>query len=386
MKKKRVAILGSTGSIGESTLKVIRRYSDYFDVVALSAYNSICSLEKQINEFQPQFVAVPDKKRQQLGEKIKSTTTIIDVDTDLEQIVQHDHVDIVVIGMRGASALKPFLAAAQAGKVIAPANKEALVIAGHLIVEVAHQNGATIVPVDSEQSAIFQCLRGEKRGELRRVILTASGGALRNVPQQDFDLLTVDDILKHPRWKMGPKITVDSATLMNKGFEVIEAQRLFNLNIDQINVVVHPEAIVHSLVEYVDGSMIAQLAPTDMQLPIQFAMTYPDRLSTQTRPLDLVELGSLNFEKPDTDKFPLLSLAFEVAKIGGSLPSVLNAADEIAVEAFLKCKIKFNDIVNIVEKVIQKHCVIHAPKLDDIIQTDQWARDIAQELVEESRQ
>jgi 1-deoxy-D-xylulose-5-phosphate reductoisomerase len=275
--------------------------------------------------------------------------------------------------MRGAGALAPFLEAARAGKRIAPANKEALVIAGDLIMKEVRQHQAQIIPVDSEQSAIFQCLDGQ-RSPARRVHLTASGGALRDVPVKDFSKMSVKDILRHPRWQMGSKITVDSATLMNKGFEFIEAQKLFGLSFEQINIVIHPEAIIHSMVEFQDGSVLAQLAVTDMRLPIQYALTYPERLDTGLNSLDLIKLKSLTFQKPDLKKFPALGLAMIVAQTGGTLPCVLNAADEEAVDAFLNEKIGFKSIYKVVEKVVRNHKIKNNPTLNDIYEADEWAR------------
>ncbi len=356
MKKKNIAILGSTGSIGINALKVIDRFRDRFNVVALSAYQNKDLLAKQQAKYNPQHVALGADNAAAL--------------TDFASLKE---VDIVVLALRGAGALAPFLAAAKAGKTIAPANKEALVIAGDLIMATARKHKATIIPVDSEQSAIFQCIDGQK-APVHKVHLTASGGPLRTVKQKKFKSVTVEDILKHPRWNMGPKITVDSATLFNKGFEFIEAQRLFDLRHDQIEVVVHPQAIIHSMVEFVDGSVLAQLGATDMRLPIQYALTYPQRWSTGIAALDFAQLKSLDFEKPDLKKFPALQLCMDVAKAAGTLPSVLNAADEEAVEAFLKGKIGFNAIYKVVEKVITRHKIVHKPTLNDILAADSWAR------------
>lgn len=380
--KKNVVILGSTGSIGINTLKVIDRYKDRFNVVALTAYNNCDLLIKQARQYNPRYVAVTENhiglvKKSLPSGKIK----VCSVDHDLPMIASLPEADIVVLAMRGSAALLPFLLAVRAGKTVAPANKEALVIAGDLLMREARQCGATIIPIDSEQSAIFQCLNGQKRSELKRVLLTASGGALLRVPASKFDRLTVKQILAHPRWKMGPKITVDSATLMNKGFEVIEAQTLFGLKADEIEVVVHPEAIIHSMVEYNDGSIMAQLAVTDMRLPIQYALTYPERLSTGLQGLDFFKLKALHFEKPDLKRFPSLSLAFYAARKAGSLPCVLNAADEVAVEAFLENKIKFTKIFDVVEQVVLKHKLIHRPTLNQILDCDRWAREETRKLL-----
>lgn len=372
MHKRNIAILGSTGSIGLSTLKVVDLYPKLFKVVALTAYNNFKLLEEQVRKYKPAHVAVGEE-----GLKHFKKTGIKGVKfypaEECKDLAALKEVDVVVIGMRGSGALAPFLAAARAGKMIAPANKEALVIAGELIMRTAKDYGARIIPVDSEQSAIFQCLDGQ-RAPVKRVHLTASGGALLNVPAKQFERMTVKDILRHPRWKMGAKITVDSATLMNKGFEFIEAQRLFNLSFDQIRVVIHPEAIVHSMVEFQDGSILAQLGVTDMRLPIQYALTYPARLPSGLGELDFASLGQLNFAAPDFKKFPALGLALEVAQQGGTMPAVLNAADEEAVDAFLKGRLSFTSIYKVVEKVTARHKIIKSPSLGDILDADQWAR------------
>ncbi|MEK7084295.1 MAG: 1-deoxy-D-xylulose-5-phosphate reductoisomerase, partial [Patescibacteria group bacterium] len=291
MKKKNVAIFGSTGSIGINTLKVIDRFKDRFNVVALTAYQNHELLLRQARQYIPDYVATAGEGIEYLKRHLDSKKVrICSIDHDLSMIASLPAVDIVVMAMRGSVALTPFLAAVRAGKTVAPANKEALVVAGDILVAEAKKHKARIIPIDSEQSAIFQCLEGERRQELKRVHLTASGGALQEVPASKFDRLTVKQILDHPRWKMGPKITVDSATLMNKGFEVIEAKKLFGLKADEIKVLIHPEAIIHSMVEFNDGSVIAQLGVTDMRLPIQYALTYPERLATGLKDLDFCVL------------------------------------------------------------------------------------------------
>jgi 1-deoxy-D-xylulose-5-phosphate reductoisomerase len=380
MKPRRIAILGSTGSIGLNTLKVVDQNPRRFQVVALSAYNNFELLGAQIRKYKPAHVAVGPqglahfKKTGIKGIKFYPSQ-------DCAQIASLKEVDIVVLAMSGTGALMPFLAAVRAGKTVAPANKEALVIAGDLIMSEAQKFRARIIPIDSEQSAIFQCLDGQQSKPVF-VHLTASGGPLREVRSKDFKRMTPKDILRHPRWKMGPKITVDSATLMNKGFEVIEARHLFNLSYNQIKVLVHPEAIIHSMVEFADGSLLAQLGVTDMRLPIQYALTYPDRLPTGLKALDLAQLGSLNFEEPDLKRFPALSLAFEAARVAGTTPAVLNAADEEAVEAFLKNRIDFLSIYKVVEKVVLRHKIIKNPSLQEILQADAWARHEAKNILE----
>jgi len=379
MKPCRIAILGSTGSIGLNTLKVVDHNPQRFQVKALSAYNNFKLLERQIRKYRPSHVAVGPqglahfKKAGIKGVEFYPTE-------DCAQIASLKEVDLVVLGLSGTSALMPFLEALRAGKTVAPANKEALVMAGSLIMNEARRHKARIIPIDSEQSAIFQCLEGQS-SRPAFVHLTASGGPLREVPLKNFEKMTPGDILRHPRWKMGPKITVDSATLMNKGFEVIEAGHLFHLDHRQIRVMVHPEAIIHSMVEFTDGSLLAQLGITDMRLPIQYALTYPERLPTGLKSLDLAEIGSLNFQKPDLKRFPCLGLAYEAARKAGTLPAVLNAADEEAVAAFLKGDIGFLSIYKIVEKVVLRHTIVKNPSLQDILQADQWARQEAGKLI-----
>ena len=366
MTLRKIAILGSTGSIGINTLKVVDRYPNAFKVVALTAYSNKDLLQAQISKYKPKYTVLGRQDPEVLAD-----------------IVSSKDVDIVVLAIPGAAALVPFLAAAKAGKTIAPANKEALVIAGNMIIALARKNKAVIIPVDSEQSAIFQCMDGQG-SPVARVHLTASGGPLRDVPLKKFDRLTVKDILRHPKWKMGSKITVDSATLMNKGFEFIEAQRLFGLKHEQINVVIHPEAIIHSMVEFTDGSVLAQLGITDMRLPIQYALTYPKRMPTGLKPLDFAALGQLNFSEVDKKKFPALGLAMDAAKQAGTMPCVLNAADEEAVDGFLKGNLKFTSIYKVVEKVVSRHRIIKQPSLKDILETDLWARREARSFMERS--
>lgn len=378
---KNVVILGSTGSIGINTLKVVKRFPEQFRVIGLTAYNNFKVLEKQIREFLPTHVAVGLLGMNYLKRRIGPKVKILDVDTDLSEIAALDEVDIVVIGISGSVALKPFLSAVRKGKTVAPANKEALVIAGDIIMAEARKHKATIIPIDSEQSAIFQCLEGRDRREIKSVYLTASGGPLWDIKQSQFDRLSVAQILNHPRWKMGKRITVDSATLMNKGFEVIEAKRLFDLDVEQIQVVIHPRAIIHSMVGFKDGSIIAQLGVTDMRLPIQYALTYPTRMDSGLKDLDFFALKNLTFERPDLKKFPALGLAIHAAKKGGTFPSVLNAADESAVNAFLKGRLKFTQIYKVVEKVVRKHKTSSNAALEDIFGADQWAREEAEAII-----
>ncbi len=381
---KNVVILGSTGTIGINTLKVIDLFPDRFRVVGLTAYNNAQLLEKQIRKYSPTHVAIGlegIEYLKKLFDKKKVNIFNVQSQDDIKEIVTLKDVDIVVVGIRGSAALYPFLSALRSGKTVAPANKEALVVAGHILMAESKKHKAPIIPIDSEQSAIFQCLNGRVDHKLKGIYLTASGGALLNVPKSKFSQLSVKQILNHPRWKMGKKITVDSATLMNKGFEVIEACWLFDLSVDQVQVVIHPEAIIHSMVEFIDGSILAQLGITDMRLPIQYALTYPERLESKLEQIDFFKLKQLNFQKPDFKKFPSLALAIDVARKSGTLPSVLNAADEEAVDAFLSERIKFSKIYPIVEKVVAKHHSINNPRINDILEADCWARQEARKVI-----
>lgn len=382
MTRRNIVILGSTGSIGINTLKVIERFADRFNVVGLTAYNNYRLLERQIRKFRPSHVAVSGQGVDYLRRHINTKVTkILNVNADVDEIIRLRAVDVIVVAMHGSAALKPFLTAVRTGKTVAPANKEALVSAGDILMREARRHKTTIVPIDSEQSAIFQCLAGQGREHLKKIYLTASGGALLNVAAARFDGLPVAQILKHPRWKMGKRITVDSASLMNKGFEVIEAKHLFGLDAGEIEVVVHPEAVIHSMVGFTDGSIIAQLGITDMRLPIQYALTYPQRWRSGLREIDFTRLRQLTFRKPDYKKFPSLALAIEVGRQGGTLPAVLNAADEIAVEAFLSRRLKFTGIHKVVEGAVQKHKIVATPSFSQILDADQWARQEADRLI-----
>lgn len=378
---KRIAILGSTGSIGKTTLDVIFSLKKEFDVVALTADSDIETLYKQIKRFRPKFVGVNNVyKAKQLKSSLNSSVKIFEGSDGIKNIASLSGVDLVVLAISGSDALSPLLSAIEAKKKICLANKEALVMAGNIIMKKAKQKKVSIIPIDSEQSAIFQCLKGYDIKDVQRIYLTASGGPLASKPKKHFKNLKPSDVLKHPRWKMGKKITVDSATLMNKGLEVIEAKWLFGIDIEKIEVVVHKEAIIHSLVEFVDGAMLAQLGITDMRLPIQYALTHPRRIPANNS-LDLIKLARLHFAKPDTKKFPCLRLAYEAARDDGSAPCVLNASNEIAVGAFLDHRIKFSSIPKIVERVLEKHKVIKNPNLSQILKADTWARQEASGLV-----
>lgn len=374
---KNISILGSTGSIGTQTLEVIKNNSDLFNVIAISGNNNIDLLQRQIEDFSPKYVAVYDeKKAKALSNRISGSNIKILYGIDgLIEISTLYEVDILVTSVVGNIGLLPTLNAIKSGKTIALANKETLVTAGELVMKEAKANDAKIIPVDSEHSAIFQCLQGYNMKEVNKVILTASGGPFRGLKKEKLINVKPEDALKHPNWTMGKKITIDSATLMNKGLEVIEAKWLFGLETEQIDVVVHPQSIVHSMVEFVDGSLLAQLGITDMKLPIQYALTYPDRIKTDGKGLDFKTFNKLTFEEPDRRTFPCLDLAFEALNTGGTMPVVLNAANEELVLQFLEGSIRFYDIPNIIEKAMNKFKVIKNPYIDDIIEADKITRE-----------
>jgi len=372
---KRLAILGSTGSIGQQTLEVVRALPHRFRIVGLAAGQNTKLLAQQISEFQPRFVCHQDK------EALTHLTSAGYEFLSLEDIACHTDVDIAVIATSGKSGLLPTLAALKAGKNVALANKESLVMAGDIITSEAKLNTARILPIDSEHSAIWQCLHGETK-ELAQLILTASGGPFRHYSPAQLNEVTVEQALKHPSWQMGKKVTIDSATLMNKGLEVIEAHWLFDMPFDNIRVVIHPQSIIHSMVEFVDGSVKAQLSYPDMRLPIQYALSYPERFSNPQLPrLNWDNISSLTFEQPDLDNFPCLKLAIEAGKAGGTCPTVLCAADEAAVELFLSRHIKFTDIARLVEWTLEQHQIVSHPTLDEIIEADGWARQKALHMV-----
>ncbi|HEY40569.1 MAG TPA: 1-deoxy-D-xylulose-5-phosphate reductoisomerase [Dehalococcoidia bacterium] len=371
---KQIAVLGSTGSIGRQTLDVVRNLSSYFNVVALAAGQNLDLLTQQINEFAPRYVHCE-------AEEGLSNTGCEPL--SLEEIASHEHVDTVVIATSGKSGLLATLAAAQAGKNIALANKESLVMAGEIITREARASGASILPIDSEHSAIWQCLQGEAQSFVR-IILTASGGPFRSYPPEQLKQVTAAQALEHPSWQMGPKVTIDSATLMNKGLEIIEAHWLFDSPFEYIRVIIHPQSIIHSMVEFADGSVKAQLGWPDMRLPIQYALTYPERLPNPELPrIDWDNVPSLTFEQPDLNRFPCLRLAMEAGKTGGTSPSVLCAVDEAAVDLFLTGTIRFTDIARLVEQVLTEHRTITDPSIEDILAADAWARQRTDKLAGE---
>lgn len=374
--KQTVAILGSTGSIGTQTLDVIDRHSELFEVYALTAHSNIDLLVEQAKRYRPEVVAIADERHYKtLREALDGLPVKVFAGADsICQIAAMSPIDTVVTAMVGYSGLLPTVRAIEAGKKIALANKETLVVAGELVTDLALRNRVDIVPIDSEHSAIFQCLVGENENSVEKLILTASGGAFRDTLKDDLRLATAADALRHPTWKMGAKITIDSATMMNKGFEVIEARWLFDIPIDKIEVIIHPQSIVHSMVQFCDGSIKAQLGQPDMRHPIQYALTFPDRLDTQVERANLADIHQLTFERPDYEKFRNLGLAYDALRRGGNIPCILNAANEVAVDAFLKGKIGFFAMSDIIEQTISETAFISSPTLDDYIATDREAR------------
>ena len=383
---KRVTILGATGTIGKQTLDVISRHPGKFSVFALTANTNVDALFEQCQLYRPRFaVLLDDKSAETLKQKLTRAaceTEVLCGLTALEFVSAHPEVDVVMAAIVGAAGLKPSIAAARAGKRILLANKETLVMSGNLFMHAVAEGGASLLPIDSEHNAIFQVMPEERTRHLgesgiRRILLTASGGPFRNTPAMALENVTPAQALNHPNWVMGPKITIDSATLMNKGLEVIEAHWLFNAKPEQIEVVVHPQSVIHSMVEYVDGSVLAQLGNPDMRTPIAFALGYPDRLESGVPSLDFFTIGKFDFEAPDLVRFPCLRLAFDALRIGGTAPAVLNAANEIAVAAFLDNHIGFADIPRMIESVLEQSEVLPASTLDTVIEADRQARVLA---------
>ncbi len=368
---KQIAILGSTGSIGTQTLEVVRENGD-IQVLAMAAGNNITLLEQQIREFHPKLVAVwSEEKAKELRDRIKDTKTEVMCGMDgLIAVSVYKDVEILVTAIVGMIGIRPTIEAIKAGKHIALANKETLVTAGHIIMPLAKEYGVSILPVDSEHSAIFQSLQGNERKSIHKILLTASGGPFRGKKEEDLLNIKVEDALKHPNWTMGQKITIDSSTMINKGLEVIEAKWLFDVDVDQVQVVVQPQSIIHSMVEYVDGAIMAELGTPDMKLPIQYALYYPERRYLPGDRLDFWSLGKINFEKPDMKTFYGLELAYEAGRKGGSLPTVFNAANELAVSKFLNREIRYLEIMEIVEDCMRAHRNIEHPTLQQILDTE----------------
>ncbi len=384
MKKKNIVILGSTGSIGVNALDVVRHHSGDFQVVGLAANKNVRLILDQIKEFKPKAVAMSDTpSANELRSALKSWKKAPEVwnhSDGVERLASMKESSFVLCGMVGARGLAPLVAALKGGKTIGLANKEALIVAGETILALSKKYKAPVIPVDSEHSAIYQCLRGHEGVEVERIILTASGGPFYRC-EKDLDTITVEEALNHPTWKMGNKITVDSATLMNKGLEAIEAHFLFGVPMEKIAIVIHPQSIVHSLVEFADGAMLAQLSHPDMRLPIQYALTHPQRVKTKIRRLELSDVGTLNFAAPDFSRFPCLKLAIDAGKRGGTAPTALSSANEVAVRAFIDKQISFLTIPKVVAAVLKKHNVRNKPSLTDVWEVDAWAREEAQEII-----
>ncbi len=387
---QNVTILGSTGTIGLQTLDVMQRHAQQFKAFALAANANVDALYAQVMLHQPQYaVLLNEDAAQQLEAKLKnsgSSTQVLAGAQALEFVSAHAEVDIVMAAIVGAAGLKPAMAAAQAGKRVTLANKETLVMSGSLFMQAVKQYGATLLPIDSEHNAIFQVMPVDKEGSLaekgiKRILLTASGGPFRTFPREALENVTVAQALNHPNWKMGPKITIDSATLMNKGLEVIEARWLFDATPEQIDVVVHPQSVIHSMVEYIDGSILAQMGNPDMRTPIAYALGYPNRLTSGVSSLDLIKVGRLDFEPADMVRFPCLALAFDALKRGGTAPAILNAANEIAVAAFLAEQIGFMQIPALIENVLSNANICDVMQLDDVVQADTQARALATDWV-----
>jgi 1-deoxy-D-xylulose-5-phosphate reductoisomerase len=364
---KRLAIIGSTGSIGQQTLDVVRSFPDRFRVVGLGAGRNSALLTEQIEEFQPKLVSIDSTNSSEILHGLKFELSSVG------ELVASPDVDLVVMAISGKAGLDPTLAAIRAKKSIALATKEVLVMAGGIITAEAKKHSVQILPIDSEPSAIWQCLRGEEQ-QVTRLILTASGGPFRHLSTEELKKVTPQQALAHPTWRMGPKITIDSATLMNKGFEAIEISWLFDVPIDNIEIVIHPQSIVHSMVEFADGSIKAQMSPPDMRLPIQYALLYPERLPNNFPHLDLTNTTSLTFEPPDGEQFPCLNLALDASRKGGTYPAVLSTADEVAVALFLEERISFTDIPKLVAEILEEHLITPHPSLEDVLASDDWVR------------
>jgi 1-deoxy-D-xylulose-5-phosphate reductoisomerase len=382
-KRKRVVILGATGSIGESALKVARDIPDRMEIVGLAANSNAEKLAAAANETRAQSVCLVDEtKLDILARELEYKPRILGGEEGLLEIARLTNSEMVLVAIVGTGGLRPALAAIDAGKDLAVASKEILVMAGEIVMREARENGVNVLPVDSEHNAIFQCLEGKSSSDVRRIILTASGGPFREMPRKDFDSITPEQALKHPTWNMGPKITIDSATLFNKGLEMIEAHWLFGVEMQHVEVVIHPQSIVHSMVEFADGSTLAQLSYSNMCFPIQYAVTWPDRVPNTLPPLDFSKLSRLEFFTPRYEDFPALNLARRAGETGGTLPAVMNAANEVAVAGFLDRQVRFPNIWQIVGEVLSRHRSVAHPDLDAILQADQWARKEARGMLD----
>ncbi len=382
LKKRNIAILGSTGSIGRQALDVIATYPDRFEAYALVANNSVELLIEQARHFQPEIVVIANEaKNARLKEALSDLPIKVWCGNGaIEEVVRDEQIDMVLTAMVGFSGLKPTISAIDAGKAIALANKETLVVAGELITTLALEKRAALLPVDSEHSAIFQCLNGEANNRIEKILLTASGGPFRTYTREQLQGVTPAQALAHPNWHMGDKVTIDSSTLMNKGFEMIEARWLFGVEPSQIEVLVHPQSIVHSMVQFEDRSVMAQLGQPDMRMPIQYAFSYPERLKSNIPPVDFFALSQLTFERPDRERFPNLTFAYEAIGEGGNMPCILNAANEVAVELFLQQRIGYTKMSQLIAETMQKASFLQSPTLDDYIQSDAEARGIIHTL------
>jgi len=381
--KKKIAILGSTGSIGLSTLDVVTQFPDRFEVVGLAVQRNITLLEEQIRTFHPKVVSVADEELgNQLRKRCEADVAILTGEAGTIEVATYPDVELVMSAIVGFAGLVPTYHAMLANKHIALANKETLVIAGELFMPEIERRGLSLLPVDSEHNAIFQSLHGHRQQDVQRILLTCSGGPFRHHTLEQLTAVTPADALKHPNWEMGQKITIDSATLMNKGLEVIEAHWLFRMPFEDIQVVVHPQSAIHSMVEYIDGSIMAEIGVPDMRIPIAYALSYPERIPLDVPRIDLCEVGAFTFEKPDVERFPCLHYAYQAGKIGGTMPAVLNAANEVAVSAFLQERIGFMDIAHIVHHVMEAHEVQMLKALDDAVKADHWARTEAKTWIE----
>ena len=378
--RKKVAILGSTGSIGQQTLEVIRKYSNEFEVVGLSGWENTASLKEQISLFRPKVAVVKNeytvkKLKKDLGNS--SDIKLLWGTEGLVKISTLEEADIIVVAITGIASLIPTFEAVKKGKKIALASKEAMVVAGELLVNEAKLRNAKILPIDSEHSAILQCLKNEQKDCIEKIILTASGGALYDFTETALKNVSIEDALNHPTWKMGKKVTIDSATLMNKGLEVIEAKWFFNIPVNKIEIVIHPQSYIHSMVQFIDGTILAQISEHDMKIPIQYALFYPNRTINNFSRLELTKIGQLTFKKPNFNKFPCIKLAYQALEIGGTMPAVLNGANEIAVNAFLDSQISFSAIPLIIQNTMKEHKPKYNPNISDILDADYWARERA---------
>lgn len=379
---KNISILGSTGSIGKQTLEVVSQNPDKFKVIALSTHKNIELLISQIKQFKPKFIGVVDlEAAQKIRDIIPEKISLVVGLQGLVELSSLKENDVVVNALVGSIGLDATIAALESGKVLALANKESLVVGGEIVIKVARAKNAQIIPIDSEHNAIFQCLIGERKEDISRLIITGSGGPFRGKKNNELKRVTVEEALAHPRWRMGKKISIDSATLMNKGLEVIEAHFLFGIDYDKIEVLIHPQSIIHSMVEFKDGSIKAHLGQTDMRIPIQYALSYPERLPSSLPPLDFIEIANLTFEKPDLETFPCLKYALQAGKEGKTYPAVLNASNEEAVAALLNNQINFTDISKIVEKILNAHTPLEVENIVTLKEAENWARNKAKEII-----